>query len=208
VGRNVLGADGLLYREVCAMVLAALVSTLPLAESFEPAYLEYWGILPLELEGDRLRVAAAAEPAREVVDDLALTYGRPVEVVVVSREEVWEGIRRTFAAAESVVELVRDLDAEVTAGSDTSEDGLADARDLANQPPVIRFVNLLIREASDARASDIHLESTRQGLSIRLRVDGVLTELPSPPKGLQAAVVSRIKMLAQLDIAERRPYPP
>jgi len=204
VGRNVLGADGLLYREVYAMVPAALVSTLPLAESFEPAYLEYWGILPLELEGDRLRVAAAAEPAREVVDDLALTYGRPVEVVVVSREEVREGIRRTFAAAESVVELVRDLDAEVTSGADATDEGLADARDLATQPPVIRFVNLLIREAYDARASDIHLESTRQGLCTRLRVDGVLTELPSPPKGLQAAVVSRIKLLAQLDIAERR----
>ena len=75
---------------------------------------------------------------------------------------------------------------------------------LFRSPPVIRFVNLLIREAHDARASDIHLESTREGLSARFRVDGVLTELPSPPKGLQAAVVSRIKLLAELDIAERR----
>ena len=65
-------------------------------------------------------------------------------------------------------------------------------------------VNLLIREAHDARASDIHLEATREGLRVRLRIDGVLTELPSPPRGLQAAVVSRIKLLAELDIAERR----
>ncbi len=69
---------------------------------------------------------------------------------------------------------------------------------------VIRFVNLLIREAHDARASDIHLESTREGLRARFRIDGVLLEAPSPPRGVQAAVVSRIKLLAELDIAERR----
>jgi general secretion pathway protein E len=69
---------------------------------------------------------------------------------------------------------------------------------------VIRFVNLLIREAHEARASDIHLESTRTGLVARFRVDGVLTNVPSPPKGLQAAVISRVKLLAELDIAERR----
>ena len=176
------------------MVPDALVSTLPFAESFEPAYLEYWGILPLVVEGDRLRVAAAAEPGREVVDDLELTYGRPVELVVASREEVVEGIRRTFAASESVLELIQDLDAELGPTSDIPSDQFADARDLANQPPVIRFVNLLIREAHEARASDIHLESTTEGLSARCRVDDVLIELPSPPKGLQTAVVSRIKL--------------
>jgi len=115
-----------------------------------------------------------------------------------------DGIRRTFAASESVLELVKDLDAEVAPASDVSTDSFADARDLANQPPVIRFVNLLIREAHEARASDIHLESTRAGLVVRFRVDGVLTELPNPPKALQPAVVSRIKLLAELDIAERR----
>src|SRR5881398_4014074 len=75
---------------------------------------------------------------------------------------------------------------------------------LTNQPPVIRFVNLLIREAYDARASDIRLEASRDGLRARFRVDGVLVDVPSPPKGVQAAVVSRVKLLAELDIAERR----
>jgi len=177
---------------------------LPVTEAFEAEYLEYNRILPLELTGDRLRVAVAGEPAPEVVEDLELSYGVPVELLPVTVEELGEAIRRTFAASESVVELVRDLDAEFGSPTDGAEDDFADARDLANQPPVIRFVNLLIREAYDARASDIHLESTREGLSTRFRVDGVLAELPSPPKGLQAAVVSRIKLLAQLDIAERR----
>src|SRR5437879_8177913 len=177
---------------------------LPIVETFEAGYLEHWRILPLEIAGDRLRVAVAGEAAREVLEDLELSYGVPVELVPVSQDELLESIRRTFAASESVVELIKDLDAELGPAADSGDDQLADARDLANQPPVIRFVNLLIREAHDARASDIHLESTREGLSAQFRVDGVLAELPSPHKGLQAAVVSRIKLLAELDIAERR----
>ncbi|HEU5260770.1 MAG TPA: GspE/PulE family protein [Gemmatimonadales bacterium] len=185
-------------------VTTAFVSKLPLPGSFEPAYLEYWGILPLGVEGDRLRVATDREPASEVLEDLERSFGVPLDFVSVTRDELLDAIHRTFAAAESVVELVKDLDAELGAPSEPGDDGLADARDLANQPPVIRFVNLLIREAHDARASDIHLESTREGLHARFRIDGVLMDVPSPPKPLQAAVISRVKLLAELDIAERR----
>lgn len=186
------------------MAPTPLISKLPLADAFQPGYLEANGILPLEITADRLRVAVVGEPAPEVLDDLEVSFDLPLEIVAVSRETLVEAIRRAYAAAESVVELVRDLDAELGAGGEGSDAPLADARDLANQPPVIRFVNLLIREAHDARASDIHLESTREGLKARFRIDGVLAEVPSPPKGLQAAVVSRVKLLAELDIAERR----
>jgi general secretion pathway protein E len=80
----------------------------------------------------------------------------------------------------------------------------ADVRDLANQVPVVRYVNLLVRDAYDAGASDIHLEATRIGLSARFRLDGVLAPAPEPPSELHHAIVSRIKLLAELDIAERR----
>src|SRR5256886_3773168 len=186
------------------MNVQVLQSKLPIAETFEADYLEQWKILPLEIAADRLRVAVAGEAAAEVLEDLELSYGVPLELVAVAQEELLESIRRTFAASETVVELKQDWGVEVEPAAETGGDQFADARDLANQPPVIRFVNLLIREAHDARASDIHLESRREGLSARFRVDGVLAELPSPPKGLQAAVVSRIKLLAELDIAERR----
>jgi general secretion pathway protein E len=186
------------------MSVTALQPKLPIAQTFDAEYLEHWGVLPLEIAGDRLRVAAAGEPAVEVLEDLETSFGLGVELVPVDRDALLDSIRRTYAAAESVVELVKDLDGTIAGDSQSSDESLADARGLANQPPVIRFVNLLIREAHEARASDIHLESTRDGLSARFRVDGVLTELPSPPKGLQAAVVSRIKLLAELDIAERR----
>ena len=161
-------------------------------------------MLPLEIANGRLRVACAGEPNRDALEDLRDSYGVDLDLEPVPPEELQEAIRRTFAAAESVVELVRDLDASVGGLAESVEDQLADVRDLANQPPVIRFVNLLIREAHEARASDIHLDATRDGLRIRYRVDGVLSELPSPPRGLQAAIVSRIKLLAELDIAERR----
>ena len=80
----------------------------------------------------------------------------------------------------------------------------ADVRDLVNEPPVIRYVNLLVRDAFDAGASDIHLEATRHGLVTRFRVDGVLAAAAAPAPPLQHAVVSRIKLLAELDISERR----
>ncbi|HEX4561994.1 MAG TPA: ATPase, T2SS/T4P/T4SS family [Gemmatimonadales bacterium] len=184
--------------------MSVFVPKLPVPETFEAEYLEYNRILPLEISGDRLRVAVAGEAASEVLEDLEVSFGVPVDLIPVSPEDLLESIHRTFAASESVLELVRDLDAEVGATSEGVDDALADARGLANQPPVIRFVNLLIREAHEARASDIHLESTRTGLVARFRVDGVLTNVPSPPKGLQAAVISRVKLLAELDIAERR----
>jgi general secretion pathway protein E len=183
---------------------AALISKLPLPDSFEAGYLEYNGILPLEIAGERLRVAVAGDPAIEVLDDLEISFGIPLDIVPVSRDALVDGIRRAYAAAECVIELVRDLDGALGESAESTGAPLADARDLANQPPVIRYVNLLIKEAHEARASDVHLESTREGLRARVRIDGVLAEVTPPPRGLQAAVVSRVKLLAELDIAERR----
>ncbi|MEO8139372.1 MAG: ATPase, T2SS/T4P/T4SS family [Gemmatimonadota bacterium] len=186
------------------MVAIVLQTQLPLADAFRQEYLEYYRMLPLEVHDGRLRVAVAGTPNRDALADLGLSYDAEVELVPVDPAELEDAIRRTFAATESMVELIRDLDASLGTTIDLGDEQLADVRTLANQVPVVRLVNLLIREAHDARASDIHLEATRDGLRVRLRIDGVLTELPSPPRGLQAAVVSRIKLLAELDIAERR----
>ena len=186
------------------MITASLNSALPVHELFSADYLEYYRMLPLSLSGGMLRVAQAGEPHAEAHEDLCRTFQATVELVPVGEAELKDAIRRHFSAQESVVELVRDL---AQPGDDTGDDSaalLADARDLAAQPPVIRFVNLLIRDAHAVGASDLHLEATRQGLRVRARVDGVLQELPSPPTRLQAAVVSRLKLLAELDISERR----
>jgi general secretion pathway protein E len=180
-----------------------LSSQLSLPDSFEACYLEYNRILPLDIKESHLRVAVSGAPDPDVLADLVREFDRPVELLPVSEEELADGIRRAYAAAESMVEVVNDLrgDEEIGAGNDNE---LADARDLASQPPVVKYVNLLIKEAHDARASDIHLESTNQGLRARFRVDGVLADAPAPPSQAQAAIVSRVKLLGELDIAERR----
>jgi general secretion pathway protein E len=185
------------------MAADALVSTLSVADLYSSDYFEYYGLLPLEMADGRLRVAVAEDANEEALADLADTYGAPIELVATDSDRLQEAIRKAFAGADSMVELVRDLAPELESVTPDHE-SLADARDLANQPPVIRFVNLLMREAYDAGASDIHLEASESGLRVRLRIDGVLTELPAPPPGLQAAVISRLKLLAELDIAERR----
>jgi general secretion pathway protein E len=180
-----------------------LTSQLSLPDSFEACYLEYNRIFPLETTETHVRVAVCGDPDPDVLDDLSRQFGKLVELVPVSEEDLADGIRRAYAAAESMVEVVNNLrDGEAFSGNDDREQ--ADARDLASQPPVVKYVNLLIKEAHDARASDIHLESTPQGLRARFRVDGVLADAPAPPQQAQSAIVSRVKLLAELDIAERR----
>ena len=161
-----------------------IVSQLPVTESFTVDYLEYYRILPLELTPFTVRVAVAGEPNREALEDLVHSYSLPVELVPVEEDELRDALRALFSASESVVELVKDLNAGHDAGDQPADVSLADIRDLANQAPVVRFVSLLIRDAYDASASDIHLEATRTG-SARLRVDGVLVAAPEPPSALQ-----------------------
>ena len=141
-------------------------------------------------------VAATADARRSSESDLAFVYQRPVSFETVARDELERLVERLTTRTERTIELAR-------ADSDV-DDLTTDVRDLANQPPVVRYVNLLVRDAYDASASDIHLEAARNGLSARFRVDGVLVPAPEPPAHLHHAVISRIKLLAELDIAERR----
>lgn len=182
--------------------LDTLHCSLDITSGFAEDYLSHWQVLPLALEAGKLRVAAAAAPDQEVLADLEHTFGAVADVVLVPAADLQEAIRRLFAASASLDSEVRALGAQRAVPDDGL--GLTDLRDLANQPPVVRFVNLLFREAHDARASDVHLEATREGMRVRMRVDGVLTDLPSPPRPLQPAITSRLKLLAELDIAERR----
>jgi general secretion pathway protein E len=142
-----------------------------------------------------LIVATAPGAPLEALDELAFAYGTVAEPEAATAEEVERLIERIATRSERTIEL---------ANASAADDFTADVRDLANQPPVIRYVNLLVRDAYDAGASDIHLEAAREGLAARFRIDGVLTPAPEAPADLQHAVVSRIKLLAELDIAERR----
>ena len=160
------------------------------------AFLLHHGCCPIARREDGVVVVAVtADCHREAIPELGLIFGAPVVEEVVGEAELTLMIERHTSASER------------TTGVEARGDALtivSDVRDLANQPPVIRFVNFLIQESYEARASDIHLESSRAGLSARIRVDGVLSPGPTIPNGLDQAVISRIKLLADLDIAERR----
>ena len=145
-------------------------------------------------------VAVSPHAASEAVDDIAVAYGCRVSTKDVTANELERLVERLATHTEGSVDLESSLDQDVL-----PEDGITtDIRDLAQPPPVVRYDNLLVRDAYDAGASDIHLEATRSGLAARVRVDGVLVPALEPPPELHHAIVSRVKLLAELDIAERR----
>ena len=170
-----------------------------LADGVSREFLLHHRVCPKAFADDgRLVVAIAPDAIRDALDDLCLAYRRGIVTEDATGGEIERLIERLTTSAERSIELAR-------VDTDGDDDSLAtDVRDLANQPPVVRYVNLLVRDAYDAGASDIHLEATRAGLSARFRLDGVLSPAPEPPSELHHAVVSRIKLLAEVDIAERR----
>jgi len=168
----------------------------PLADGLSREYLLWHRLCPLSKNAvGALRVAVAPGALVDGLDDLSLLYDAEIERVELSQQEVERLIDRATESITTDVELTR---------SEEAGDVQADARDLATQPPVIRYVNMLVRDAFDAGASDIHLEATPDGLVARFRLDGVLAPATEPPRPLQHAVISRIKLLAEVDIAERR----
>src|SRR5690242_5267670 len=167
-------------------------------------YLEQQGVLPLRHEGGRLLVATWREHVDEqVLDDLGLLTDADVEVIRAGEAEIRAAIQRIYVDEERTAEALI-----ATFGSDgviaDQELALDDLVNRANEAPVVRLVNLLLLEALDARASDIHIEGYARNLRVRYRVDGVLRDVPSPPVHLMPAVISRLKIMAELDIAERR----
>jgi type II secretory ATPase GspE/PulE/Tfp pilus assembly ATPase PilB-like protein len=178
---------------------AMSAATIHLAPGLSRAYLLHHRVCPVALQPDGcLAVAVTANALLDSAsDDLRLLYGCELAFSEVGDDELDRLVERLTTRSESAVELA------IEAKDET--DGFAsDIRQLAALPPVVRYVNLLVRDAFEAGASDIHLEATREGLAARVRVDGVLSQALTPPNEYQHAVVSRLKLLAELDIAERR----
>jgi general secretion pathway protein E len=177
----------------------------PLAQRLSPKYLAEHCLVPLEVDAAGALIIAAGVPLDPtVLDELCWTYGRRVRVVPAPAAELQSAILSVESAAVTTDAATADLrgaDLELLTQED---EALDDLRALASQAPVIKLVNVLILEALRSRASDIHLESTAEGLRVRYRIDGVLHDISRPPRQYQAAVISRIKIMANLNIAERR----
>jgi general secretion pathway protein E len=174
-----------------------------LARRLSPKYLDEHCLIPLSLtDGGEVLVAAGEPLDPTVLDELAWTYERPVRLTDAPAAEIHAAIMSAQSdepASGAAGDASEDL--QLLAEDEATID---DLRALANQTPVIKLVNLLILEALRARASDIHLEAGADGLRVRYRIDGVLQEMSHPPRQYQAAVISRVKIMAALNIAERR----
>jgi general secretion pathway protein E len=182
-----------------------LLDVEPLTAALSADWLEQYGVMPLRLEGDTLLVGTWLDRVDPLaIDDLRLLFGAHVTLERYSDHDLRTAIRRVYAPEAGTAEgLIAGMTGDIRAiGVD--EIPLDDLLHLANEAPVVRLVNLLLIEGLDARASDVHLEGYQDGLRVRYRVDGVLQNAPSPPPHLTAAIISRLKIMAELDIAERR----
>ena len=179
-----------------------LPSPLPIVKNLSPKYLRQYTVCPVSVEGNVLTVATADPLNPVIVDDLAQSTGLAVKVVVSSADAIGEAIDRTFdGVATPLQRIVEGMEDDRAEGGDEDVDHL---RDMAFEAPVVRLVNLLIEGAIGAEASDIHIEPFEDTLRIRYRIDGILYDQEAPPRRLQAAVTSRVKLMAEMNIAERR----
>jgi len=175
-----------------------------LSDVLTAPYLEYAGVLPLGMQDNRMVLATWREEVDvQALDDLRILFDAEVALERHDEAEIRAAIKRLYAS-DATAQGVIDAVAASLAGEDGEPAAIDDLVALANEAPVIKLVNLLLVEALDARASDVHLESQGDTLEVRYRIDGMLQSAPSPPRHLGAAIVSRLKIMAELDIAERR----
>ena len=201
LARAVADSSGLPFLEAVdnEQVSDQLVRQVPLGLAREQ------GVLPLWERDDHVEVAISSPSALPALDDLRVLFGRPVRALVVSPTLLREATNRAYdKASRSATDVMEEIDEEL--GNDIDGDLKLDEDllDDPNQAPIIRFVNSLFTEAIKERASDIHIEPFEKELSVRFRIDGVLYERVKPPARLQASIVSRVKIMAGLNIAEKR----
>jgi general secretion pathway protein E len=155
-------------------------------------------VVPLKLEGQRLYVAMALPQDGYARKALRLATGLDIQPCIASETDIEAALKRLYILAEE------SPSEEASPNSTSGEEFIEHLKDLASEAPVIRLVNQIIGEAITRRASDIHIEPFEGELHLRYRVDGVIEEAENPPANLAAAITSRIKLLAGLNIAERR----
>ncbi len=162
--------------------------------------------LLLEMEDHKLTVAMSDPLDLATIDALKLCSGCRVKVVISKESEIIEAIERHYGSGTSAMEkIIDDIPEDELGGVEIQADeDIKHLRDMAQEAPVIKLVNLIISKAVGNKASDIHYECYEEKLKVRYRIDGVLHDVESPPKRLQAAIISRIKIMGEMNIAERR----
>ncbi len=180
-------------------------SEMQLPESVSLRFLKNYHIIGLEHTDETMTIAMMDPNDQSSIDALKLATGKTVIQKVGLLSEIDAALDVQYGEDRSKMnKLIDDLAANNLGEDDFGEDDLEHLKDLASEAPVIKMVNLIMQRAIETKASDIHVEPFEQSLKIRLRVDGVLQEIDAPNVKSTAAVISRIKIMAKLNIAERR----
>ncbi len=160
--------------------------------------------LPVEMSEGQLTVITHDPLDFYTFDAIRMATGLKVKSLIGMETEIAEALQQLYGVGETTMEkIMEDIDNIPEYQADAEED-IDHLRDLASEAPVIRLVNLIITKAIDLKASDIHFEPFETQFRIRYRVDGVLHDAEAPPKRLQSAIISRVKIMAKMNIAERR----
>ena len=158
-------------------------------------------VLPLSLHNRTISLAMADPLDRVALESLRVLTGRRIERHYCPEKELLEASRQAYGS--SVARMIADLDAETSAVETDEEQLTHQLQEMAREPSIVNLVDLIVCEAIQARASDIHIEPFEKTIKVKYRIDGMLQDASPPPKRLQPAIVSRIKIMAGMNIAER-----
>ncbi len=161
-----------------------------------------YGVLPLDFDGHTLKLVSRNPLNYQIAEELHFILGHDIQIIVAAENQIDTAIEKYYPAD---VGSVHDMLSEMS--NDLSDENLEDDKeleDLANQAPIVRFVDVILYQAIKDQASDVHFEPFEKEFRIRYRVDGALYEMPPPPKSLAVPVISRVKIMSGLNISERR----
>ncbi|PYV38787.1 MAG: type II secretion system protein GspE [Acidobacteria bacterium] len=214
IGRILLDLGYLAERDLLAVLSEQHNASLILAEQFPAVpleleklsykFLKQFKVLPLDLEDKVLTVAMADPSDTETLESIRLFTGYETKIHLGLEHEISDALERFYGSGDGLLGKSFDAgDKLIGETLDTGED-IEHLRDMASEVPVIRMVNLMISRAVERRASDIHIEPFEKEFRVRYRIDGILYNVDSPPVQLKPAIISRVKLMAKLNIAERR----
>ncbi len=175
-----------------------------ITKTITPQVARMYGIIPFRMDDSTISVLAKDPFNHRIVDDLTFSLKKDVQLVVIDPEIIDGLLTATYGEEDASIDALLDeiKGANIPDGTGDMKD--KDLENLANETPIIRFVNLVMQQAIRDKASDIHFEPFENQFRIRYRIDGALYEMAPPPQSLAIPVISRIKVLANLNIAERR----
>ncbi len=193
------------YLQIPVVPLKEFAHQTVMLDSLSEKFMRHYRFVPLTLENNVLTIAVSDPYDIYTVDAVRLATNCEVKVNLAREEEILDTVGKLFNTdTSSMGRIIEDIGKDADELSFEDDGDVDHLKGLASEAPVIRLVNLLITRAIELRASDIHWEPFEGDFKVRYRIDGVLHDVEAPPKRLQAAVISRIKIMAKLNIAERR----